>query len=80
MFEKCSKIDKVCGFCCVSTYNPDIFKHDDVKKEFCGIAGSYDTRVSSLPNCWLQMTKGQRSTYTKKKADRLTVLQISGRL
>ena len=39
MFEKCSKIERSCGFCTISNYNPTISKYDDIKKEFCGVAG-----------------------------------------
>ena len=45
-------------------------------KMFCGIASSYDTLVSSLPECWLKMTKSQRSTYSKKKKDEYLSMMI----
>ena len=76
MFEKCSKIERSCGFCTISNYNPAISKYDDIKKEFCGVAGGYDTRVSSLPNCWLKMTTSQRTTYVKNKKTELQLLEI----
>ena len=69
MFEKCSKIERSCGFCTISNYN-------HIKKEFCGVAGGYDTRVSSLPNCWLKMTTSQRTTYVKNKKTELQLLEI----
>ena len=43
---------------------------------FCGVASSYDTLVSSLPECWLKMTKSQRSTYSKKKKDEYLSMMI----
>jgi hypothetical protein len=76
MFEKCSKVDKACGFCGISTYNPTTFSYDDVEKEFCGIAGGYDSRVSLLPDCWLRMAKGQRSSFVKKKKEEHQALLI----
>ena len=66
MFEICGK----------SYYNPIISKNDDKEKEFCGIAGSFDTRVSSLPECWLKMSKSQKSTYTKKKKEELLKIKF----
>ena len=36
----------------------------------------YDARVSSLPECWLEMTKSQRTTYTKNKRLELQALEI----
>ena len=79
MFQKCSKIDKVCGFCAFSTYDPISAGYGSEKIEFCGIASSYDCRVSSLPDCWLKMTKSQRSVYTRKKKEECQTLIISGR-
>jgi len=76
MFEICSKTDKACAFCAKSYYNPIISKNDDKEKEFCGIAGSFDTRVSSLPECWLKMSKSQKSTYTKKKKEELLKIKF----
>jgi hypothetical protein len=76
MFEICSKIDRTCGFCGKSYFNPQKQENDDQLKKFCGVAGSYDTQVSSLPECWLKMTKSQRSTYTKKKKEELFSIQI----
>ncbi len=76
MFEICSKTGKSCGHCGFSTYNPEIRDFDGEQREFCGIAGSYDSRVSSLPSCWLEMTKSQQSTYTKNKRLELQALEI----
>ena len=67
MFEICSKTGKSCGHCGFSTYNPEIRDFDGEQREFCGIAGSYDSRVSSLPSCWLEMTKSQRTHIQKIK-------------
>ena len=78
MFEICTKTNKLCGFCGFSYYNPETEEHDDKSKMFCGVAGSYDTLVSSLPDCWLKMTKSQRSTYTRKKKDEYFSLSIRG--
>ena len=76
MFEICSKTGKSCGHCGFSTYNPEIRDFDGEQREFCGIAVSYDSRVSSLPSCWLEMTKSQRTTYTKNKRLELQALEI----
>ena len=76
MFEICTKTNKLCGFCGFSYYNPKTEENDDKSKIFCGVAGGYDTLVSSLPNCWLKMTKSQRSTYTRKKKDEYFSLSI----
>jgi hypothetical protein len=67
MFEICSKTGKSCSFCGFSTYDPITGKFDDQEKDFCGVASSFDGRVSSLPDCWLEMSKSQRSTYVKNK-------------
>ena len=79
MFEVCNKVDKVCCFCGKSYYSPKIEKNDDKLKCFCGIAGGYDTRVSSLPECWLKMSKSQRITFTKKKKDEYQALILRGK-
>jgi len=78
MFEKCSKVDKICAFCTISTYSPNNFNYSGDKKEFCGVAGSYDTRVSSLPDCWLKMSRSQKTTYTRKRKDEYRLLKVSG--
>ena len=79
MFEICSKTGKSCGHCGFSTYNPEMGDFDGEQREFCGVASGYDSRVSSLPECWLKMTKSQRTTYTKNKKIELQGLQIRGR-
>ena len=79
MFEICSKIGKRCGYCGFATYNPETRKFDGKEREFCGIASSYDTRVSSLPECWLKMTKSQRTTYAKNKKMELLSLKVRGK-
>ena len=76
MFEICTKTNKMCGFCGFATFNPKNQGYSKEKKMFCGIASSYDTLVSSLPECWLKMTKSQRSTYTKKKKEELFSIEI----
>lgn len=76
VFKNCSKINRLCAFCGKSYFNPQKQKNDDQLKIFCGVAGSYDTQVSSLPDCWLKMTKSQRSTYTKKKKEELFSIRI----
>ena len=52
---------------------------DGKQREFCGVASGYDTRVSSLPDCWLDMTKSQQTTYTKNKKIELQALEIRSR-
>ena len=79
MFEICSKTGKSCGYCGFATYNPQIGEFDGEKRQFCGVASGYDTRVSSLPECWLKMTKSQRTTYVKNKKIELQMLQMGGR-
>jgi len=79
MFEICSKTGKGCGHCGFSAYNPEIRDFDGEKREFCGVASGYDSRVSSLPECWLKMTKSQRTTYAKNKRIELQGLQIRGK-
>lgn len=34
---------------------------------FCGVATGYETRVSSLPECWLKMTSAMQTKYRKQK-------------
>ena len=34
---------------------------------FCGATTGYETRVSPLPECWLDMTKARRTKYRKQK-------------
>jgi hypothetical protein len=75
MFEFCSKIEKTCGFCTIDTYNPMLGKKDSEEREFCGLASSFDTRVSSIPNCWISMSKSQRSLYIKKKKEEYQILR-----
>jgi len=79
MFEICTKTNKMCGFCGFATFDPKNQEDSKENKMFCGIASSYDTLVSSLPECWLKMTKSQRTTYTKNKRIELQGLQIRGR-
>ncbi len=76
MFEICSKTKRICGFCGESYFNPQKQENDNQLKNFCGVASSYDTLVSSLPECWLKMTKSQRSTYSKKKKDEYLSMMI----
>ena len=76
MFEICTKTNKMCGFCGFATFDPKNQEYSKENKMFCGIASSYDTLVSSLPECWLKMTKSQRSTYTKKKKEELFSIEI----
>ena len=59
--------------------NPEIRDFDGEKREFCGVASSYDSRVSSLPECWLKMSKSQRTTYANNKRIELQGLQIRGK-
>ena len=77
MFEKCNKIDKVCGFCCVSTYNPDIFKHDDVKKEF-GL--DQDVDISKLKDSDFEFQKlpGTETVVIKDKKGKI-IKTVEGR-
>jgi len=79
VFEICEKTGKRCGHCGFATYDPHIRDFDGKKRQFCGVAGSYDTRVSSLPSCWLELTKSQRTTYTKNKRSELQALEIRGK-
>ena len=76
MFENCNKTNKVCGFCGKSYYNPIEGKNTNKEIYFCGIASSFDTRISSLPNCWLNMSKSQRSTYSKKKKEEFFTINM----
>ena len=78
MFEFCSKGDRSCGFCAKSYYNPEKQRDDNKQSLFCGIAGGYNTLVSSLPDCWLTMTKSQRSTFTKKQKQKYLEMKIKG--
>ena len=79
MFDFCSKIDKVCSFSGSSKYNPKTQEYDEVKRNFCGIASGFDTLVSSLPSCWLEMTKSQRSTYVRNKNNEYFSLSLKRR-
>ena len=73
MFVLCPKTNTNCCFCGKSRFNPVLQKSDNITRLFCGVARSYDTRVSSLPECWLKMTKNQKSKYSKiKKEEYLT--------
>ena len=67
MFEICNKADKMCGHCGIASYDPIKQDFDDDTRQFCGIASGFDTRVLSLPDCWLNMTKSQRATFARKK-------------
>ena len=42
-------------------------KKDEKERLFCGLVTGYDARVEPLPKCWEQMTKHERSKYTKMK-------------
>tara|TARA_R100000988_G_C3983900_1_gene158544 strand:- start:1009 stop:1251 length:243 start_codon:yes stop_codon:yes gene_type:complete len=79
MFQICSKIDKVCSFSGFSNYNPQTKEYDKVKRNFCGVASGFDTLVSSLPDCWLEMSKSQRSTYIKNKKNEYISLNFKRR-
>ena len=75
MFESCPKIDTNCCFCGKSRFNPTTGDSDNVTRLFCGVARSYDTRVNSLPKCWLKMSKSEKSKYVKiKNAEHETML------
>ena len=67
MFESCPKVNRMCAFCTKDTYNPMTKKYDGVEKLFCGVSTGFDTRVEGLEECWLKMTKSQRTTWAKKK-------------
>ena len=47
MFEKCSKVDKACGFCGISTYNPTTFSYDDVEKEIETLRGELRKEIQT---------------------------------
>jgi len=79
LFQFCSKANKVCSFSGYSNYNPQTKEFDNVKRNFCGIASSFDTLVSSLPSCWLEMSKSQRSTYIKNKNNEYASLSLKRR-
>ena len=76
MFEICSKTNKNCAFCGKSYYNPIEGKNTDKEIYFCGVASSFDTRILSLPDCWLKMSKSQKSTYTKKKKEEFFTISM----
>jgi|TARA_R100000315_G_C5229992_1_gene140971 hypothetical protein len=78
MFEHCPKTNTICCFCGKSRYNPHIQKNDTEVKLFCGVARSYDTLVSSLPECWLKMSKYEKSKYTKRKNEEYQTKKNSG--
>ena len=69
MFEICPKIERPCGFCGKSTWNPMADKKGSKNFLFCGMVSGYETRAEPLPECWLKMTNSQKSTYRKKKKE-----------
>tara|TARA_R100001129_G_scaffold185610_1_gene174353 strand:- start:2723 stop:2965 length:243 start_codon:yes stop_codon:yes gene_type:complete len=79
MFEICNKINNVCSFCAKSDYHPEKQQYDKKQKLFCGIAGGYNTLVSNLPDCWLAMSKSQRSTFLKKQKQKYLEMKLRRR-
>lgn len=69
MFEICPKIERPCGFCGKSNWNPMTDKKGSKNFLFCGMVSGYETRAEPLPECWLKMTNSQKSTYRKKKKE-----------
>ena len=69
MFEICPKIERPCGFCGKSNWNPMTDKKGSNNFLFCGMVSGYETRAEPLPECWLKMTNSQKSTYRKKKKE-----------
>ena len=67
MFKYCPKIERICAFCGEANWNPMKDERTDEPVLFCGAATGYETRVSPLPECWLDMTKAMRTKYRKQK-------------
>ena len=76
MFVKCPKINRGCGFCGKSKWNPHDEKYDDTERLFCGLATGFDTRVEPLPQCWKDMSKSQIAKYRKQKREEYDVLHV----
>jgi hypothetical protein len=56
--------------CSKSSWNPMTNVRTDEPVLFCGAATGYDTRVSPLPKCWLEMSKQEQTKHRKfKKAE-----------
>ena len=79
MFKYCPKIEKACAFCGEANWNPITDSRTDEPVLFCGMASGYETRVAPLPECWLKMSKSQRTTYANNKRIELQGLQIRGK-
>ena len=79
MFEICSNIDRVCAFCGKSYYDPEKETNTKEIKYFCGVASSFDTRVLSLSECWLKMSKSQKSIYVKNKKEEMFKIKMRRR-
>ena len=60
----------MCPFCAKSRWNPRKNKYDNTNRIYCGITSGYDGRVEALDECWLKMSKPQRTKWKKiKKAE-----------
>tara|TARA_R100001082_G_C4278894_1_gene123023 strand:+ start:32 stop:274 length:243 start_codon:yes stop_codon:yes gene_type:complete len=79
MFEICSFTNNSCCHCAKSYYNPEKQQNDEEEKLFCGIAGGYNTLVSNLPDCWLEMSKSQRSTFSQKQKQKYLEMKLRRR-
>ena len=76
MFIECPKINKGCGFCGKSKWNPHAEGYDDTERLFCGLATGFDTRVEPLPQCWKDMSKSQIAKYRKQKREEYDTLHV----
>jgi hypothetical protein len=67
MFKYCPKIERICAFCGEANWNPMKDERTDEPVLFCGATTGYETRVSPLPECWLDMSKPAQTKYRKQK-------------
>ena len=67
MFKYCPKIERICAFCGEANWSPMKDERTDEPVLFCGATTGYETRVSPLPECWLDMSKPAQTKYRKQK-------------
>lgn len=73
-------IDRMCPFCTKSKWNPVKSIYDKTDRIYCGAASSYDGRVESLDQCWLKMSRPQKTKWVKNKKEEYTMLVRMGKL
>jgi hypothetical protein len=61
--------DRTCPHCATSKWNPVKGIYDNIGRLYCGIASSYDGRVEALDECWLKMSRSQRTRWKKLKKE-----------